>query len=105
MWYDLIPRQLRLPAFQVKPACERPCIAAILLGIHLCQHTPCRRQTGFRGWQVVSRPDQRSLMRDECRGARLRCSTAVVAPTRSGFGTSLLKATFTDVRIDYSVEG
>jgi PAS domain S-box-containing protein len=29
----------------------------------------------------------------------------VVAPTRRGFGTSLLKATFTDVRIDYSVEG
>jgi hypothetical protein len=30
---------------------------------------------------------------------------AVVAPTRGGFGTSLLKATFTDVRIDYLVEG
>jgi PAS domain S-box-containing protein len=29
----------------------------------------------------------------------------VVAPTRRGFGTSLLKAAFTDVRIDYSVEG
>jgi PAS domain S-box-containing protein len=29
----------------------------------------------------------------------------VVAPTRRGFGTSLLKATFTDVRIDYSREG
>jgi PAS domain S-box-containing protein len=29
----------------------------------------------------------------------------VVAPTRRGFGTSLLKATFTDVRIDYSGEG
>jgi hypothetical protein len=29
----------------------------------------------------------------------------VVAPKRQGFGTSLLKATFTDVRIDYSVEG
>jgi two-component sensor histidine kinase len=29
----------------------------------------------------------------------------VIAPTRRGFGTSLLKATFTDVRIDYSVEG
>jgi len=28
-----------------------------------------------------------------------------VAPTRHGFGTSLLKAIFTDVRIDYSVEG
>jgi two-component sensor histidine kinase len=28
-----------------------------------------------------------------------------VAPTRHGFGTSLLKAVFTDVRIDYSVEG
>ena len=26
----------------------------------------------------------------------------VVAPTRRGFGTLLLKATFTDVRIDYS---
>jgi PAS domain S-box-containing protein len=29
----------------------------------------------------------------------------VVAPTRRGFGTLLLKATFTDVRIDYAVEG
>ena len=29
----------------------------------------------------------------------------VVAPTRRGFGTLLLKATFTDVRIDYSREG
>jgi PAS domain S-box-containing protein len=29
----------------------------------------------------------------------------VVAPTRRGFGTSLLKAIFTDVRIDYSLEG
>jgi two-component sensor histidine kinase len=29
----------------------------------------------------------------------------VVAPTRRGFGTALLKATFPDVRIDYSVEG
>ena len=29
----------------------------------------------------------------------------VVAPTRRGVGTSLLKATFTDVRIDYLVEG
>jgi PAS domain S-box-containing protein len=28
-----------------------------------------------------------------------------VAPTRHGFGTSLLRAIFTDVRIDYSVEG
>jgi PAS domain S-box-containing protein len=28
-----------------------------------------------------------------------------VAPTHHGFGTSLLKAIFTDVRIDYSVEG
>jgi two-component sensor histidine kinase len=28
-----------------------------------------------------------------------------VAPTRHGFGTSLLKTIFTDVRIDYSVEG
>jgi hypothetical protein len=29
----------------------------------------------------------------------------VAAPTRRGFRTSLLKAIFTDVRIDYSVEG
>jgi len=29
----------------------------------------------------------------------------VVAPTRRGFGTSLLNATFTDVRIDYLVDG
>ena len=29
----------------------------------------------------------------------------VVAPTRHGFGISLLKATFTDVRVDYVVEG
>jgi two-component sensor histidine kinase len=29
----------------------------------------------------------------------------VVAPSRRGFGTSLLKATFSDVRIDYLVEG
>ena len=29
----------------------------------------------------------------------------VVAPARRGFGISLPKATFTDVRIDYSVEG
>jgi two-component sensor histidine kinase len=29
----------------------------------------------------------------------------VVAPTRHGFGTSLLKAAFADVRIDYLVEG
>jgi PAS domain S-box-containing protein len=28
-----------------------------------------------------------------------------VAPTRRGFGTSLLKAIYTDVRMDYSVEG
>jgi PAS domain S-box-containing protein len=28
-----------------------------------------------------------------------------IAPTRRGFGTSLLEAIFTDVRIDYSVEG
>jgi two-component sensor histidine kinase len=30
---------------------------------------------------------------------------AVVAPTRQGFGTSLLKATFPDAQIDYAVEG
>jgi two-component sensor histidine kinase len=29
----------------------------------------------------------------------------VVAPNRHGFGTSLLKGAFTDVRIDYSAEG
>jgi hypothetical protein len=29
----------------------------------------------------------------------------VVAPTGHGFGTSLLGATFADVRIDYLVEG
>jgi two-component sensor histidine kinase len=29
----------------------------------------------------------------------------VVAPTRHGFGTTLLKATFPDARIDYAVEG
>jgi hypothetical protein len=29
----------------------------------------------------------------------------LVVPTRRGFGTSLLKATFPDVRFDYSVEG
>jgi len=29
----------------------------------------------------------------------------VVAPARRGFGISLPKATFTDVRIDYSIEG
>jgi len=36
---------------------------------------------------------------------RERGGPPVFAPTRRGFGTSLLKATFTDVRIDYSVEG
>ncbi len=29
----------------------------------------------------------------------------VIAPTRYGFGTSLLNATFSDVRLDYAVEG
>src|SRR5262249_13043010 len=29
----------------------------------------------------------------------------VVAPTRHGFGTTLVKATFPDARIDYAVEG
>ena len=29
----------------------------------------------------------------------------VVAPTRIGFGTTLLKATFADIRLDYAVEG
>jgi two-component sensor histidine kinase len=29
----------------------------------------------------------------------------VVAPTRSGFGTTLLNATFTDVRLDYAING
>jgi PAS domain S-box-containing protein len=34
-----------------------------------------------------------------------RAGPPVAAPTRHGFGTSLLKTIFTDVRIDYSVEG
>jgi len=34
-----------------------------------------------------------------------RGGPSAVAPTRHGFGTSLLKTIFTDVRIDYSVEG
>jgi len=29
----------------------------------------------------------------------------VVTPTRRGFGTTLLKATFGDVRLDYAPEG
>jgi len=50
-------------------------------------------------------------MAGDGRGNRLkfvweeRGGPRVVAPTRRGFGTSLLKAIFTDVRIDYSGEG
>jgi two-component sensor histidine kinase len=29
----------------------------------------------------------------------------VVVPTRQGFGTTLIKATFADARVDYAVEG
>ena len=34
-----------------------------------------------------------------------RGGPTVVVPTRQGFGTTLLKATFPDARIDYAVEG
>jgi two-component sensor histidine kinase len=36
---------------------------------------------------------------------RERGGPAIVAPTRRGFGTSLLKAAFEDVRFDYASEG
>jgi PAS domain S-box-containing protein len=52
-------------------------------------------------WTITrdGRDNRLKFMWEEMGGPR------VVAPTRRGFGTSLLKAAFTDVRIDYSVEG
>jgi two-component sensor histidine kinase len=64
---------------------------------------------------ALSRPDGKINIAWAVRGPKGGCMLSfhwqerggppVVAPTRRGFGTTLLKATFGDVRFDYAPEG